>query len=1300
MSRNMEVNENRVRCLQQWVEHIIPSSSDKDVREWRTLLQLIDLCKDSSMSTVINSEDIPKTVHNILSDFFSVDLNSIFPTNADDSRGPTYRHYCFLLLVLTMGLRLKSKLFMSAAFKLPSTMHYHIVEMTQPLIEDCPISMTSFEALSLDLENHPVTPIHQSRNIKAPLTCPIISKVPILPFGHKELSVTDPELTFDDTHSGNELSYRCTGHSLYSSPQTFFGSLHVRKGKSCITKSGFGNDFESEIDSPLYSLKSILESPQVVPKGQLLSKLDEIRSLSSKLSEVQHLYEENMCELSRLSSELQASEIRRKETEIRLKRRESELNEMRDELAYEIEMRSFHEQRSNLVDHLQENLNDALEKLKVVNQLDKENQELLKENRNLKTKEKELEIIRSRLLSQQELEHQLTQMKVVARLADSEIHELLCHRERLLARSEAECVAQANSLIRNQGSTSETITPLCDNRCYSCENCPQSAHTFHPSFGKELQLSNADVSNAGSAESLASVVMINNQLQDLESAVVKAQTDYQIMRKKYIVQRFNSLFGKLLAKHRGSIINSFQYSCGALTRELNNLKSMMDTRFEKLCEKILSSEAKLTQANKEVTEIKAKQIKMITELYAQRKQLYIEMDKIRLESEIGFHDWENKVNLLKTENCELNAKLASLHSCFGGSHVNIDEELKKMKEADMEVSKLRPKLVEVEGKCDELITLNENLRVELNDQINANKAFRESAEEEVNRLKDSLANCVSNYKSIINTMSEEHRREKDQIISNMKHAEETKDISLQETANLKILLNNLKTELIDEKEKASQVSALSDRFKSEVADLRCNLSKTREHLLEVEESLKVKNDAVLSLQSTNKQLEDKLSLTETSYKLKEKEVCRLVSQIIELESENKRSSDKINELENLAKSSSHIQLDLEHHLETLRIQLNEMESGWLSTRAQLAETRQQLIKTEELLHDTRLRLLRANYEKAEVLERLTLTEPKNGRTQSTLDLTSDISSTIYNNVSTGIKLVHSESTSDFSCKNKLLSVEIQNNLSKIDHIGTASKPAGKSFSDIAVQKCDPRSHHICLDHLSGNMKEWPPYSSITAPVSPGGLQKENHKVLSGTSIPFHSCRFGRLIISPDGDEAKELKSITYQTTHKLYSAPSKTENENQIVEMELNTPATSISTDHEKQPNSESVSLTLPYIPETPAYMLNMVNLSRSCSAYEIATVSLKLSCNSDLSTKNTLSSTSNCSISMNNDRPRSKYGRWVSKKLHKRSKHGVSQDLKNKVGRFLEPYPPSTNDVHRSKELKGDSANKSTWHKVWSKNK
>ncbi|CAH8575565.1 unnamed protein product [Schistosoma turkestanicum] len=1233
MSRKMEVNINRVRCLQQWVEHIMPSNSDKDVREWRTLLQLLDLCKDSSMYTVTNTEDIPKTVYNILSDFFSVDLNSIFPTNADDNRASTYRHYCFLLLVLTMGLRLKSKLFMSAAFELPSTMHYHIVEMTQPLIEDCPISLNSFEALSLDLENHPVTPIRQSRNTKAPLTCPVISKIPTLPFGNKEKTITGPEFVFDDSHSGNELSRRCTGQSLCSSPQSFFESLHVHKGKSCITKSGLGNDLESEIDSPLYSLKSILESPQVIPKGQFLSKLDEIRFLSSKLSEVQHLYEENMCELSRLNSELQTSEMKRKETEIRLKRRESELNEMRDELAYEIEMRSFHEQRSNLVDHLQESLNDALEKLKIVDRLDKENQELLKENHNLKTKQKELEIIRSRLSSQQELEHQLTRMKVVAQLADSEIHELLCHRERLLARSEAEWIAQANSLIRNQASTSETTNSVFDHKCYSCENCPQSPHSSNRSFGKEFQLSNADVSNTDSAESLASVVLVNNQLQNLESAVVKARTDYQTMRRKYIIQRFNSLFGKALAKLRGNMINTYQYSCEVLKKELDNLKSLMDSRFEKLNEQIRNTEAKLAQVNKEVTD----KMKIIRELCAQKKQLSIELDKMRLESEIAFHEWENKVNLLETENSKLNSKLASLHSYLGGSHVRIDQELKKMKEADMEVSRLTSKLVEVEEKCNQLLISNNNLRNELNDQFNASKAFRASAEKEVNCLKDSLTNCASNYKSIINSMSEEHRREKDHFISNMKQAEETKDVSLQEAAKLKIILKNIKNELSDEKEKALQISALSDRFKSEVADLRCQLSKTREHLLEVEESLKVKNDMVLSLQTANNQLEKKLALSETSYNLKEKEVCRLVSQIVELESENKRSSEKITELENLAKSASHIHLDLKHHSETLRSQLSEMESGWLSTRAQLAETREQLIKTEELLHDTRLRLLRANYEKTEFFERLALTESKSG-------------------------------------------------------------------ANIAVQKCDSRSHHICLNHSAGNIKEWPPYSSTTAPVSPGGLQKKSHKVLSGTTIPFHRCRFGRLIIAPDGDEAKELKSITYQMTDKLYSALSRKEYENHSAETELNTPVTDKSTEVEKQPGSETVSLTLPYTYETPACTLNMVNISRSCSAYEIATVPLKLSCKDDLScssSKDTsTSSTSHSSLPMIADGTRLKYGKWVSKKLHKRSKHGIPQDLKNKVGRFVEPYPPNSS-VQRNKVLKEEnSASKPSWHKVWARKK
>ena len=66
-----------------------------------------------------------------------------------------------------MGLRLKPKLFMSAAFQLPRTMHCYVVEMTRPLIEDCPISVASFDALISGSENQPVTPVYQTKSLKS-----------------------------------------------------------------------------------------------------------------------------------------------------------------------------------------------------------------------------------------------------------------------------------------------------------------------------------------------------------------------------------------------------------------------------------------------------------------------------------------------------------------------------------------------------------------------------------------------------------------------------------------------------------------------------------------------------------------------------------------------------------------------------------------------------------------------------------------------------------------------------------------------------------------------------------------------------------------------------------------------------------------------------------------------------------------------------------------------------------------------------------------------------------------------------
>ncbi|VDQ00921.1 unnamed protein product, partial [Trichobilharzia regenti] len=160
---------------------------------------------------------------------------------------------------------------------------------------------------------------------------------------------------------------------------------------------------------------------------------------------------------------------------------------------------------------------------------------------------------------------------------------------------------------------------------------------------------------------------------------------------------------------------------------------------------------------------------------------------------------------------------------------------------------------------------------------------------------------------------------------------------------------------------AIQASTLSRDFINEVAELRCDLSKTRKNLLEVEESLKSSNELVGRLQAKNKNLTVKLLAAENSCFMKEKEICRLVAQIVELESENKRSSERIRELECFVESTTGVQKDLEHQCGVFRKQVGEMEAGWLPTRQQLTEMREQLIKTEELLHMHSLRLLNAEH---------------------------------------------------------------------------------------------------------------------------------------------------------------------------------------------------------------------------------------------------------------------------------------------------------------------------------------------------
>lgn len=74
--------------------------------------------------------------------------------------------------------------------------------------------------------------------------------------------------------------------------------------------------------------------------------------MSTELAEVRHLYEVTSADLDQLNAAYQSSELQRKEAELRLRRQEAELNDLRDELAHERESRSHWEQTARNIDRL------------------------------------------------------------------------------------------------------------------------------------------------------------------------------------------------------------------------------------------------------------------------------------------------------------------------------------------------------------------------------------------------------------------------------------------------------------------------------------------------------------------------------------------------------------------------------------------------------------------------------------------------------------------------------------------------------------------------------------------------------------------------------------------------------------------------------------------------------------------------------------------------------------------------------------------------------------------------------------
>nr|CAH8843098.1 unnamed protein product [Trichobilharzia regenti] len=480
----------------------------------------------------------------------------------------------------------------------------------------------------------------------------------------------------------------------------------------------------------------------------------------------------------------------------------------------------------------------------------------------------------------------------------AKLHELLCQREELLARCEAEKLAKENSLIRNQGCVSGAPSGESCRVEFSCSGMspPSSPDSFQPGVDTRTEV---PVSNdLGFGEGLASFVTVNNHLKGLGLAVLKAESEYQSMKKKFILQKFISLVLRAVVRHRGSVIDNSKHLIELLNKEISRRNSQINGRLGKLIGQVSNAEVRLNDTKEAVTEMRKRQCETISELCGENRRLTGELGRIQETNEVVLHKWENEVDCLMAENQKLSA--------------------------------------------------------------------------EIERLKNTLATSASEYESVVSLMTDKHRREKNKLLSDIKLAEDSKEMGLLEAGRLKALLEDTKNELSDEKEKAIQASTLSRVFKNEVAELRCDLSKTRENLLEAEESLRSSNELVDRLQAMNKDLTVKLSAAENSCSMKEKDICRLVTQIVELESKNKRSSEKIGELECFVESATGVQKDLEHQCGVFRKQMSEMEAGWLSTRQQLTVTREQLMKMEELLHVHRLRLLRSELEKNELCTRLEL----------------------------------------------------------------------------------------------------------------------------------------------------------------------------------------------------------------------------------------------------------------------------------------------------------------------------------------
>ncbi|CAL8097178.1 unnamed protein product [Calicophoron daubneyi] len=1292
----MQVAARKLTCLQKWIKIIVPSSGSFE-RDDSLFLELIDVVRDCSLKEATPCDQIFRTVLSTLSEFYSIDVRSTLePTREDSGNYSLYGRCCLFLLILAMGLRLKCKLFMDTAFKLPSAMHYCVVELTQPLIDESPITLSSFSGLSFDSENQPLTPIHRGCPVKIPVTCPAGGmRFPFSTVGTKaESEAYDAPLRNSKKESGNFYSPLSAGPA---------SRLLQNRNHSSGGKTSIEDEYESA-SSPLYSLKTILDSPNLISKAQYLSKLEEVRHLSAQLNEVQHLYEEANEEIERLNTAFQNSEVERKEIQIRLKRRERELTELRDELAFAKDSGTGREEAERNADRLRERLHCAMEELKVKAEVEEENQSLVAENEKLRGKLKKLDEFRSRLVAQQSLEQQLCQTKTSLRVAEEKIFDLIRDRERDLAASEAELNARTARCSRcHRIRSASDASPVAKLKCFSVVSLspdssqPDIVEDAAPNLSLPVAEVTPDISpESYRAENLSQVVAVNRQLEKLEMEVTSSKTQLLEARRQLALQRFRAIAAQFIAEKR---IDSIE----RLKSDLKTSRQSVDLREKKIVE--LETELVRLQELVRSTEEQAHVSEEKRGEEAKRWRLREE----ELVKELRSVEASTKAEIQRlSEECEFNQsvlhmkedELESMKSQL--DRVKSDAEAKVLelsKQSSVRETSLELEIARISALSNEMSITNDHLKDKLAHQLAANEAYRRSSEEELDCLRNKLMSLNTENRSIIQEKNLQLDQMRRNLQSEIDQLKEIKDDALRRACSLEKNLEEAQSNIESLSKELTAKSALAESSAMLLGQTRNDLSLALEKNKRLEAECGKQADQLKTLTGSLSEIQLRLAKEEEENVRNRGRCDSLSEQISCLESEVQHLKSHNDELQSLLDSGQRIRAELECRTDVLRRQMRQAEEEWERSqkqledcRAQLEDCRAQLIRLQQEMnvrylqsakfdrrlghsqlgesHDSRIFHSVVNLSPAAQNARPSFGDPTYvAMTSTKLNLQRQ---PVTDRVS---PLLSKHQSGTLNNDTDFTSVSSQS-LRVMTPVKDGAQVSGMNGQDFIS---DPKTRS--QSQISGSRPPW----DTTAPVSPVGLRRRN--VYSGCSPRHHASRFRRLLVNSDEENVEnnlEPRPVRVVETRTI-SEPEETarpsdSGSNLFTRSPLHTSLSSEAcTSNYSDVSSAKLSCSqsaVSCVPETPVpwNAPGAVNC-RSVSAFDIAKYPVTV-----FTGKNQSASSVVCTRS-NGDSESSRRGKkfsrlWKGKKIRKRDVNSVQIGSANamspqKIARFVKPFPP-----------------------------